>query len=174
MKYMRYLKRMFFILLAVLCCFCSCNDSDADCEELLTFCVKYGIENYQDNGTVFLKYAEEGDVFFASEKIKETMYGKRFLEDLEKTEDFAVYVSASAPYEIAVFKCYSKNDTEDVLQMCYERADELKVALRFGQWEEASRGILIRIYGRYVLFLFTDSADRNESIACDIENLLNA
>ena len=137
------------------------------------FSAEYGIENYADNGKVFLKKADEGDTFFISEKIKRTMYGERFLEAIKKTEDFAIYVSASNPYEIAVFKCYSKNDTEDILQMCYERADEIKVALRFGKWEEATKGILIRGYKNYVVFLFTDSSERNDDIAYNLENMIS-
>ena len=136
------------------------------------FSIEYGIEGYANNGMVFLKNADEGDAFYISEKIKKTMYGERFVEDLDKTEDFAIYVSASNPYEIAIFKCYSRNDTEDILQMCYERADEIKVALRFGKWEEATKGILIRGYKNYVVFLFTDSADRNEDIAYNLENMI--
>ena len=32
------------------------------------FSAEYGIENYADNGKVFLKKADEGDTFFISEK----------------------------------------------------------------------------------------------------------
>lgn len=173
MKYMTFFKRIFIILLVVLCVFCSCKKSLANCEELLMFSVEYGIENYADNGKVFLKSAEEGDAFFISHKIKKIMYGERFVDALDKTEDFAIYVSASTPYEIAIFKCYSRNDTEKLLQMCYERADELKVALRFGKWESATKDILIRGYKNYVVFLFTDSADRNEDIAYNLENMIS-
>ena len=173
MKYKTALNRIFFMLLAFLSLFCSCQKSAVDCEELLSFSVGYGIEDYENNGTVFLKKAEEGDAFFISDKTKITMYGKRFFETLNETEDFAIYVSASSPYEIAIFKCYSRNDTEDVLQMCYERADELKVALRFGKWENATEGILIRGYKNYIVFLFTDSKERNENIAYNIENMLS-
>ena len=160
------------MLLAVSCFFCSCEKKALSCEELLMFCVEYGIENYSDNGTVFFKEAEEGDAFFISDKIKERMYGERFLEALDGTEDFAIYVSASTPYEIALFKCYSRNDTENILRMCYERADELKVALRFGKWEKATQGILIRGYKNHVVFLFTETQELNEDIAYNLERML--
>ena len=172
MKYMRFSKRILFMLLAVSCFFCSCEKKALNCEELLMFCAEYGIENYSDNGMLFLKNAEEGDIFFISDKIRERMYGERFIDALSKTEDFAIYVSASTPYEIAVFECYSRNDTENILRMCYERADELKVALRFGKWEKAAQGILIRGYKNYVVFLFTESQERNEDIAYNLERML--
>ena len=35
-------------------------------------------------------------------------YGKRFKASIDSCEDFAIYFSASDPYEIAIFKCYSK------------------------------------------------------------------
>ena len=174
MKYLRFLRRIFFMLLAFLCLFCSCETKYLSCEELLVFSIEYGIEGYSDNGWMFLKSAEEGDAFFMSDKIKKTVYGERFFEALNKTKDFAVYVSASTPYEIAVFKCYSRNDTEDILRMCYERADELKVAMRYGKWENASKGILICCYKTYIVFLFTESQERNEEIAHNLENMLCA
>ena len=171
MKYMRTLK-IIIAVFSVLFLLCSCSAESVSCEEVLTFALDYGIDGYKNNGYVFLKNAEEGDTFFITEKNKITMYGEGFLDSLERCEDFAIYVSASSPYEIAIFKCYSRNDTDDIFRMCCERADELKVGLRYGSWEQPSRDILISGYKNYVIFLFTDSAERNEDIAQGIEKMI--
>ena len=168
---MRFLK-ILVVLLAVTILFCSCKKENVSCEELLAYSLEYGIDGYKDNGSIFLKNAQEGESFFISDKLKKTTYGERFFEALERCEDYAVYVSASTPYEIAIFKCFSRNDTDDILRMCYERADELKVGLRFGKWDEASKNILICEYKNYVVFSFTDSAERNEDIMLGIEKMI--
>ena len=171
MKYMRFFK-IILLIISVFILLSSCGGKSISCEELLFFSLDYGIDGYKNDGYVFLKSAEEGGAFFISEKTKKTMYGERFLDSLERCEDFAIYVSASSPYEIAIFKCYSRNDTDDIFRMCCERADELKVGLRYGSWEAASRDILISGYKNYVIFLFTDSAERNEDIAQGIEEMI--
>ncbi len=171
MKYIRFFK-VTAVLLVIIFLFCSCQKESVSCENLLIFSLDYGIDGYEDNGSIFLKNACEGDAFFISDKIKETMYGERFKDALDGCEDYAIYVSASTPYEIAIFKCYSRNDTEDLFRMCYERADELKVGLRYGKWDEASKNILVCGYKNYVIFLFTDTADRNEDISLGIEEMI--
>jgi hypothetical protein len=73
---------------------------------------------------------------------------------------------------MAIFECYSRNDTDILLQMCYERADVLKVGLRFSEWENASKLIDIQVYKNYVIFVFTDSESRNEGTIESIKSLL--
>ena len=159
-------------LLAFIFLLCSCDSREKSCEELLTVGVEYGIENYRDNGYVFLKKAEQGELFFFSEKNKKTVYGERFLEVVDKSEDFAIYFSASAPYEIAVFKSDSRNLNSELIKMLYERADEKKIALRFTEWERGGRDIKISAYGKYVLFIFTDSKERNEGVEQELYRML--
>lgn len=173
MKYISSFKRIIFILLAVLLALCSCNSESVDCEELLIYSLDYGIDGYRDNGSIFLKSAEEGSAFFISEKTKKLIYGEGFFDYLEGCEDYAIYTAASNPYEIAIFKCFSRNDTNNILRMCYERADEIKVALRFGRWEGASKDILISECENYIIFLFTDSAQRNENVANGIAKMIS-
>ena len=94
------------------------------------------------------------------------------MEVVDKSEDFAIYFSASAPYEIAVFKSDSRNLNSELIKMLYERADEKKIALRFTEWERGSRDIKISAYGKYVLFIFTDSNERNEGVEQEIYRML--
>jgi hypothetical protein len=163
----------FILLFAFLILFSSCEKEKKTCEELLIAGLNYGIDGYTDNGYIFLKNAEEGSTFFISQNTSATMYGEKFCDVLSSTCDFAIYVSAPIPYEVAVFECYSKNDADEILQMCYERADEIKVGLRYSEWENASKFIETVILGRYVIFVFTESQARNIGVIEEIKLLLN-
>ena len=92
---------------------CSCQKEKKPCEELLKSGLEYGIDGYAHNGYVFLKNADNSSVFFMSEKTKSIMYGEKFKNALDMTADFAIYVSASNRYEMAIFECYSKNDMDE-------------------------------------------------------------
>lgn len=152
------------ILIISFCFFCSCQKESRSCEELLLSSLEYGIDGYGNSGVLFLKNVDKDSVFFMSDARIIGAYGKRFKASIDSCEDFAIYFSASDPYEIAIFKCYSKNDAEDILRMCYERSDEKKIGLRFTEWEEQSKFIEIGEYKSFVFFVFTDSQSRNEAI----------
>ena len=165
--------RIFVMLLAIIFLFSSCKKEKMTCEELLSAGLEYGINGYSESGYIFLKNADRSSVFFMSEKNKSVMYGEKFNDTLNSTKDFAIYVSASSPYEIAVFECYSRNDTDEILRMCYERVDEIKIALRFGEWEMSSKAIELQVYKKYVIFAFTESQERNEGVIEEIKMLLS-
>ena len=161
------------VLLLAMLFLSSCQREWLSCEELLVKGLEYGIEGYSQNGYVFLKNVDESSAFFMTDKMKSVMYGDKFRYELDATKDFAIYISASSPYEVAVFECYSKNDANEILRMCYERADEIKVGLRFSKWESQSKAIEVQTYKRYVIFAFTDSHERNEKTIDAIISRLN-
>lgn len=163
---------IFITLLALFIFLSSCEKEKKTCEELLIAGLEYGISEYNNNGYIFLKNADEESTFYISPKDKVVMYGEKFQDDLASTYDFAIYTSATSPYEIAIFECLSRNDADEILRMCYERADELKVGLRFSEWERASKGIEIQIYKKHTIFCFTDSQERNEGVIDEIKSLL--
>ena len=165
--------QIFILLLALLVIFCSCQKEKKTCEELLLAGLDYGIDGYINNGYIFLKNADESSVFFMSQKTKSVIYGQKFIDILDATYDFAIYVSSSRPYEIAIFECYSQNDADEILRMCYERADELKIGLRFTEWESESKSIELQVYKNYVIFCFTDSRERNVGTINEIKLLLD-
>ena len=154
----------FFAVIILTSSLCSCQKESRSCEELLLSALEYGIDGYRNSGVVFLADAEENSAFYMSELQKNNAYGEKFKPAIDACEDFAIYFSASSPYEIAIFKCYSKNDAEDILRMCYERSDDKKVGLRFTEWEEASKHIEVLAYKRFVFFIFTDSQSRNYGV----------
>lgn len=161
------------LLLAILLLFCACQKENATCEELLLAGLEYGIEGYSENGYIFFKSAEKSSAFFMTEKTKNIMYGEKFCYELNAVKDFAIYISASSPYEVAVFECYSKNDANEILRMCYERTDEIKIGLKFSRWESQSKFIALQTHGRYVIFAFTDSYERNLGTVDKIISLLH-
>ena len=161
------------LILVIAMLLCSCKNEKKTCEELLLTGLDYGIDGYINNGYIFLKNADESSVFFMSQKTKSLIYGQKFIDILDATYDFAIYVSSSRPYEIAIFECYSQNDADEILRMCYERADELKIGLRFTEWESESKSIELQVYKNYVIFCFTDSRERNVGTINEIKLLLD-
>ena len=92
------------------------------------------------------------------------MYGEDSKERyFSKIEDFAIFTSARTAGELAVFKCYSRSDTDCVLEMCLRRADEIKVALRGSEYEEKSRTIKVGVYGDIVAFYFVEQPRKAEN-----------
>lgn len=164
--------RILALLLALIFLLFSCKKEKKTCEEILRAGLDYGIDGYQNTGYVFLKSADKSSVFFLPDKTKYSMYGEKFDGALEATKDFAIYVSASNRYEIAIFECYSRNDTDEILKMCYERADEIKIGLRFTEWENISKTIEVQAYGKYVIFVFIESAQRSEETIEKIKECL--
>ncbi|MBO7303150.1 MAG: hypothetical protein J6U68_03075 [Clostridia bacterium] len=170
---MKRYARISALLLVILMLFCSCKNEKKTCEEILVAGLEYGIDGYADSGYFYLKSADEGSAFFLTEKKMKLLYGERFFDTISSLKDFAIYTFATAPYEISIFECYSSADTYDALEACYERADELKVAMRFGKWEEASKGIAVAVYKKYVILAFTDSPQRSEETVEAIISSLN-
>lgn len=170
---MKKIIRIVTLLLALVFLLTSCKKEKKTCGELLSAGLDYGINGYENSGYIYLKSADENSVLFMNEKMRIDMYGKKFAEVLSGLCDFAIYTSASSPYEIAVFECYSKNDTDEILRMCYERADKLKVGLKYTEWESASKWISVSVYKKYIIFAFTDSAERSEGAAERIIKLID-
>lgn len=124
--------------------------------------LEYAIDGYKSTGVLFLRDAEIGSTFYMSDAKIISVYGEKFKSAIASCEDFAIYFSSSEPYEIAVFKCLSRNDADEILKMCFERSDDKKVGLRFTGWEQASKAIIVSEYRNYVIFIFADSQLRSD------------
>ena len=107
-------------------------------------------------GEIYVKGAKEGESAFFSQSLCESMYGARAAELLTLAEDFAIYMSSiAAPYEIAVFKCYSATDAEKLAALCANRAEELRVLLSKTEWRELCDSAKIKVDGRIVVMTVT-------------------
>lgn len=157
---------VFLITLCLLLVSCSTQKS-ASCDVIIS---RVLAENAEKNGQIFLLGAEEGRLEYFSDQTKMLMYGENSLKNyFSKIEDCAVYVSSHIPEELAIFKCYSRSDTDDIVKMCLERADMIKVSLRGSSWQEKTEKIRVTAHRRFVVFSFTDDPQRIEE---RIKNLL--
>ena len=79
-------------------------------------------------GRVYHSEAEEGDPEFLSLHKLEGLYGKKHISVcLPLVSHWAIYLSSFAlPWEMAVFVCHSKSDTDTVAKMCFARGDIIK------------------------------------------------
>lgn len=107
-------------------------------------------------GNIYIKNAKEGEKAYFSESLCESMYGSSVFELLTLTEDFSIYMaSVSAPYEIAVFKCYSSTDAEKIAAVCAKRAEALRVLLSKTEWKALCDSAKITVDGRTVIMSVT-------------------
>ena len=148
-----------FVVLILTVCFIavfllSCAREQRSAEEVLSSLMA-------DNqglpaGEIYQKNAKEGENAYFSQSLCESMYGSRAAELLTVTEDFAIYMSsAAAPYEIAVFKCYSSTDAEKIAAVCMSRAEDLRVLLSKTEWRELCDSAKIKVDGRIVVMTVT-------------------
>ena len=132
----------------------SCSREQRSSEELLSSLMAqtHGLPA----GEIYIKGAKEGENAYFAQSLCESMYGTRAAEILTLTEDFAIYMaSITAPYEIAVFKCYSATDAEKLASLCVKRAEELRVLLSKTEWRELCDSAKITVNGRIVVMTVT-------------------
>lgn len=141
--------------------FCGCSDSTPDAYSLLCGVLLCSGEDIDGSGYIYSSTAEEGNLGYLSQEMMATLYGDNYSEHIAPlVEECSVFLSSRGVGELAVFKCYSRSDTDLVLKALLKRADTLKVGLRNTAWEEKSRGIEIKIKGKYLLFCFVENTDR--------------
>ena len=147
---------LIFILIFVLI-FCSCAKQQST-QTLLVSLLEVSGESLEGNGIFYYSEALEGELGYFSKADQFLMYGKDNVEhNFPKIEACAMFVSSRVPSELAIFKCYSASDTDEIERMCLERADEIKVALYNTQWRDKTEGIRVIAYKRYVLFSFVEN-----------------
>lgn len=156
-------KALFVFLLILSVLLCSCKGGEISADSVLNRMLALGGEGMEDSGVLFSSSAEENTIGYMSDENKRTMYSEKARSDcFLKIEQFAIFVSAHGVCEIAVFKCYSASDTDTIIEMCAERADTVKVALRGSVWEEKSKNVRIAVSGRWVAFVLCDEAEKAE------------
>lgn len=153
---MKKWKPMIILLLCAVCTFgISCGRERMSAEEILW--ELNGLCEEAPAGAHYLSGTEEGDEAYLSPTVRDALYGEESEEIFQRVEEYAVYLSSfAAPYEIAVFRCYSATDANRVAAMCLERADQLRVALHGTGWEALADTIQVACQGRYVVMSMTD------------------
>jgi hypothetical protein len=121
-------------------------------------------EDTEGNGLVFFAEASEGDIEYFSADICTAMYGEEAMQRyFSLIEDFAIFVSQRTAGELAIFRCYSRSDTDLIVKMCLCRADTVKVGLRGSEYEEKSKDIKVCVYDDIVAFYFVEQQKKAES-----------
>ncbi|MBE6592710.1 MAG: hypothetical protein E7642_01805 [Ruminococcaceae bacterium] len=163
------MKRYISIVCIFVLLFCSCAQRDkASTFDLLCELIAYVGES-EENSIFYSSFAELGELGYISDDVRKTLYGEKYVEEyFPLLEEYAICISGRQTCEIAVFKCRSHSDTDAVLQMCLERADVIKVALRGTELEEKARAIRTEIHGRYVLFSFSDRSEALAEYFCEL------
>ena len=142
---------VFMISLIFVCtCLLSCGNESTSAEEMLSSIMAKS--NGLPAGEIYLKGASEGEKGYFSQSLCESMYGEDAYEMLTFVEDYAIYMSSmQAPYEIAIFKCFSSTDTEKIGTLCLGRAEILRVLLGKTEWRELVDSASVRVSGRTVI-----------------------
>lgn len=152
-----------FMPLCLVCIFCSCSQN-LSCSVMLAKTVVYSGEDSDGNGYFYFAEAQEGDIEYFSDELCALMYGDVAKERyFSKISDFAIFTSERTAGELAIFRCHSRSDTDEIVRMCLERADAIKVGLRGSEYEEKSSGIKVGVYGNVVAFYFVENVRRAES-----------
>ena len=146
---------IFALIFGLMLSSCSKNES---AQTILASLLEVSGENFEDGGEVYFSDAYEGQIGYFSDTIKALMYGEDAAKNIfPLTESCAVFVSSREPSEIAVFKCYSASDTDEIERTLLERADEIKVMLHNTRWREKSEDISVIVHKKYVLLLFAEN-----------------
>ncbi len=151
-------------ILALAVLFCpSCGRKNASAEEILyKICASLELPA----GKTYLLEATEGEENYLSPDTAQGLYGSSSVkEDFPLIEDYAIYLSSSLPCEIAVFKCYSRSDTDSVSAMCLERADELAVLMKNTELNGISQSATVITDKKYVVMLLCEDTEKAREIA---------
>ena len=160
---MRLFRCFFALLISLL--LCSCSAYQKKTSEDILHRLMTGAGELPD-GEIYVSGAEEGSEEYMPPFLREAMYGEGHSEYFSLIEDYSIYLSSFAePYEIAVFKCYSKSDGIRIERMCRARADILEVALNKTKFSELCKGIRVIRKDHFVIFIMTESSNEVARLA---------
>ncbi len=152
----------FFLVFGLIFGMSSCADR-VSCSVLLSKALAVSGEDTDGNGYIYFSDSKEGSPTYFPDQLYSVMYGEGAKERyFSKIEDFAIFISQRTAGELAVFRCYSSSECDDIARMCLDRADEIKVALRGSEYEEKSRAIKVGVYGHIVAFYFVENVRKAE------------
>lgn len=117
-------------------------------------------------GQPYFSGAEEGMDTYLNPSLAEALYGERGARLLWEVEEFALFLSLRpAPLELAVFRCFSREDADRMAAVCMERADVLRVALRSTAFAERAEWIRVWIKGRTVVMTVAPDPETLKGVA---------
>lgn len=154
-----------FLISSLLIMTLSCSAKDSyTCKDIIEKMLATCEGSGGKAGELYFEGALEGEEGFFSPSLMRDMYADQGVARMAGVEDFAIFVSAREPFEIAIFKCFSTDDVEAVTLLCLGRRDLIRVSLRNTRWSEQTSDIRVCSSGRYVLFAFCDNNKRAEEM----------
>ena len=116
-------------------------------------------------GQIYLASAGKEEASYLSPDLISALYGKGELPwQLSLIEDYGIFLSITQhPCEFAVFRCYSRSDTDLVAAMCHERLDALCAHYGETEYERYTEQAAVAVIGKHVLLLV--SADARHALA---------
>lgn len=150
------MKRLLLLFLVLCLALCSCDKESVEADNVLNNIIEN--EKALPVGQIYRKGAEEGKDDYLSGNMIGILYGvKAESEYFSMLEDYAIYLSSFAkPFEVAVFKCYSKSDVDSISKLCFLRGDIIKSLINH---EKGNEDISVKVIskGRYVcMYVGTD------------------
>ena len=138
------------LLLLLLPPLCACTDQKS--AETILFDITKDFTELPD-GSVYLSSAEEGSKNFLVPSLINSLYYEGAAEyEFSLVEEYAIYISDFAkPCEIAVYKCYSRSDTNLIASMCLRRIESLRVILKDTSFADVVMNAKIEIRGHFVI-----------------------
>lgn len=150
---------------ALVVSFVGCGRNQQGVEEIL-FALSGACAELPD-GECYVFGSEQGTALSDGER--EDLYGADSDGIFAAVEEYAIYVSSfPVPCELAVFRCYGRNDAHRVAAMCMERVEMLRVALRGSEWESWVGEARILCRGRMVVMIVGEDAEALERQALSL------
>ena len=150
------MKKYFCFLLAlVMMVLCSCSADEISVREIISS--MSAADKGAPAGKIYLSNAELGEDEYLSDSLRLALFGMA-KEGLERTDSFAIRLShIRSPYEYAVFKAKTVDDTDEIAKMLRARIDSAhSLAKREGENEGITDSAEIIVRGRFVFLLMTD------------------
>ena len=143
------------LLVGLLCSLVSCRKTEASTLTLLEEQMTK-TENLPA-GKTYRSDAEVGEDGYFSPQLMATMYGEGAAEHFfPLIEEYTIFLSSRPePCELAVFRCYAKNDTDRIAEMCLSRTDLLRIALAGTAYRARVDGATVEVRGRVVTMAVT-------------------
>ena len=154
--------RIILVLFSFFIAFSSCASDQLSCQEILDALIEGSAD--LPAGDIYRHTSKDSSADgYMSSYLMEAMYGEGFEENFALLQEYSIYISSfEAPYEIAVFKCYSRSDGLKIERMCRRRADTVSVALRETSYYYLCDNIRVVREGEYVVFIMTDEPKKTE------------
>ena len=145
---------------------CSCSEASKSCEDIaLRLCDELKLPT----GQMYCKESADSPLRALPADTMRIMYGGQGEEVFELIEDYSIYLcAAGAPYEVAVFKCYSPSDSDSVTALCLERADSLSVLLRDTEYADIAVNARVYSKGKYTVMLITPDPEKAQKLAKEL------